>query len=194
MHLPTSQICPLSSVSLWLPFPDAISAFYSIWGWQRQLGFVSWWIWCLLAIWCVCGMMWLALSARILLGYSPSPSLCQNENTLPVFHHLMWQQPLAVHVFVGSSLHIWCGSCQCQCFQTGSKVLSVKTVLLPIFVHGGWNTTNLIGSHCDIIIFSWETVVAKQFRNRKKFKAFMLIRHTLLETYLTLTVKASNVR
>lgn len=131
--------------------------------------------------------------SRNTLGRFSIPSLCQNANTLPVFHHLMWQELLAVHVFVGSSLHIWCCSCQCQCFETGSKVLSVKTVLLTIFAHGGWNTSNLIGSHCCIIIFSWETVVAKQFRNRKKFKAFMLIRHTRLETYLTLTVKASNV-
>lgn len=69
----------------------------------------------------------------------------------------------------------------------------VKTVLSTIFAHWGWDTSSLIGSCCYIIIFSWETLVAKQFRNRKKFKAFMLIRHTWLETYCTLTVKASNV-
>lgn len=126
-------------------------------------------------------------------GIFSIPSPCQNENTLPVFHHLMWQELHAVHASVGSSHHIWCCSCQCQYFETGSKVLSVKTVLPTIFAHRGWNTSSLIGSHCYIVIFSWETLVAKQFRNGKKFKAFMVIRHTWLETYPTLTVKANNV-
>lgn len=126
-------------------------------------------------------------------GIFSIPSPCQNESTLPVFQHLMWQELHAVRASVGSSRHIWCCSCQCQCFETSSKVLSVKTVLLTIFARRGWNTSSLIGSHCYIVIFSWETLVAKQFRNRKKFKAFMLIRHSWLETNCTLTVKASNV-
>ncbi len=187
----------VSSLRLWLPFLDVIRALYSVWGrvccCHCQLCSSSWWIWCLLAIWCVGRMMWLALSARILLGCSPSPAPCQNENTLPVFHHLMWKELHAAHASVGSSRHIWCCSCQCQCFESGSKVLSVKTVLLTIFAHWGWNTSSLIGSHFYIVIFRWETLVAKQFRNREKFKAFMLIRHTWLEMYFTLTVRASDV-
>lgn len=106
------------------------------------------------------------------LGIFSFPSPCQNENTLSVFHYLMWQELHAVHASVGSSRHIWCCSCQCQCFETGSKVLSFKTVLLTIFAHRGWNTSGLIGSHRFIVIFSLETLVAKQFKNRKKKRKF----------------------
>lgn len=94
-------------------------------------------------------------------------SPCQNENTLPAFHHLMWQELRAVHASVGSFRHIWCCRCQCQCFETSSKVLS-KLCCWLFFAHRAWNTGSLIGSRCYIIIFSWETLVAKQFRNREK--------------------------
>lgn len=39
-------------------------------------------------------------------GIFSIPSPCQAENTLPVFHHLMWQELHAVHASVGSSRHI----------------------------------------------------------------------------------------
>ncbi len=127
------------------------------------------------------------------LGIFSISSPCQSQKTQPVFHHLMWQELRAVHASTDSSRHIWCCSFVCQCFETGSKVLSVKTLLLTIFAHRGWCTSSLIGSECYIDIFSWETLVAKQFRNRNKFKAFTVIRHSWLETYRTLTVKASKV-
>lgn len=69
------------------------------------------------------------------------------------------------------------------------SIVSQKTVLQTIFKHRGWNTSGLIGSHCCIVIFSWETLVAKQLRNGRKFKAFMVIRRTWLETCRTLAVK-----
>lgn len=180
------RISPLfSSPGLWLPFSDVIRALYSSWGevvlLPLSVGF------CVLVNLMSAGNMVcrrddVAGSIRQNTpGIFSIPSPCQIENTLPVFHHLMWIELHAVHVFVGSSCHIWCCSCQCQCFETASKVLSVKTVLLTIFAHRGWKTSSLIGSHCYIVIFSWETVVAKQFRNREKFKAFMLIRLTRLE-------------
>lgn len=109
------------------------------------------------------------------LGIFSFPSPCQNENTLSIFHYLMWQELHAVHDSVGSSRHIWCCSCQCRCFETSSKVLSFKTVLLTIFAHRGWNTSSLIGSHCFIVIFSLETLVAKQLENRRRRKKFKSI-------------------
>lgn len=88
VYLSTSQIFPFSSLRLWLPFLDIISV-YSVWGrvcgCHCQLGSSSWWIGCLLAIWCVGGMMWLALSAGILQRYSPSPA---EKNLLPVHRHV----------------------------------------------------------------------------------------------------------
>lgn len=32
----------------------------------------------------------------------------------------------------------------------------------------GWRISALIGAHCQIVAFSWKTVVAQQFRDRKK--------------------------
>lgn len=75
VHLPTSRICPFPRPALWLPLLDVIRALHPVLGGMVccchcQLGSASWWIWCLLAIRCVDGMMWLAPSAGILLGDS----------------------------------------------------------------------------------------------------------------------------
>lgn len=89
------------------------------------------------------------------LGIFSISSPCQDENILPVFYRLLWRELPAVHASVGSYCHFWCCSCQCRCFETGSKVVSVRTVPLTIFVRG-WNSRSLIASYCYIVIFSWK--------------------------------------
>lgn len=150
-----------------------------------HLGFVSCWMWCLLAIWRVDGMMVLALSAIILQGIFSILSPCQWIPHLRELHTcLCLRRQLSPYLVQ---------ACQCQHFEPGSKVQSVK-IALTIFAHRGWSSCSLIGAHCYIVIFCWERVVVKQFSDRrKKFKAFTLIRHTWLETFLPLTVKVSNV-
>ena len=136
VHLST-QILPFTCSDFWLPSLDVIRAVYSVWGEGVRLplsvGF------CLPVNLISAGNMvcrqgdvagCISQNAPGIL-YIPRP--CQNENTLPVFHHQMWRELHAVHASVGSSRHIWCCSCQCQCFETSSKVLSVKTVLPTIF-------------------------------------------------------------
>lgn len=127
----------VSSPKLWLPFLDAITEVYSALGWvcgcRCQMAPACWWISCLLALWCVSGMMSLAPSAKTLLGFSPSPAPVRMRKPLPIFHHLMWQGLHTVHASVGSSHHIWCCCCQCQGFETSSKVLS--KLCCRLFLH-----------------------------------------------------------
>lgn len=85
------------------------------------------------------------------LGIFSFPSPCQNENTLSVFH-LMWQERRVVHASAARAIFD-AVVVSASALKTGSKVLSVKTVLLTIFAHPGWNTSSLIGSHCSILIF-----------------------------------------
>lgn len=118
---PFLRFVPFLSFRLWLPFPDAIRVTYSVWGRMRwchcHFSFVSWWMWCLLAIWCVGGIMWLALSAGIHQGYLPSLVLVR----VRIQHHPVWQK-LLMSLLAALAIFWYSTSCQCQCFKTASNV------------------------------------------------------------------------
>lgn len=141
VHLATPQICPYPHSGFDCLFPDAIRTCPARGGGVLLPLSVEF---CVLAnLMSACNMVCrrddvAGSISQNTLGIFSIPSPCQTENTLPVFHYLMWQELHTVHASVGSSPHIWFRSCQCQFFETGSKALSVKTALLTIFARQGW--------------------------------------------------------